>query len=357
MKKKRFLLAALLITGLICLIWIARREFAQPTYHGKTIRALSANLFARDQKLHDEAQAAFRSLGTNAVPGLVKLLNAKDSPYRRAMYSIARMLPIGGRNLIQRNVSPPDASAIQMEAAHALGEIGPPARQAIPALATALRGGKPAVRMEAANALGRIGEDAVPALLTALSDKSPEIRRAAAGIGLRGNDLLPYLTNMIMTGDAPTRRLAVRAMTTFRPNRQMATPVLVAMARDENESCRLQAIRTLAAFQLPSSMILDALCFAAKDPAAEIRGAAIQGLAQARLKVATILPELTKSLGDPATEVREASARGLGSLGVAAIAALPKLTEVAADETNPARLAASEAIQKIELAKTEQLEE
>jgi HEAT repeat protein len=67
--------------------------------------------------------------------------------------------------------------------ARILGEIGPLARDAAPALAEALKDGDPAVRQNAAQALGYIGPGAkvaAPALITALSDKEAPVRRSAA---------------------------------------------------------------------------------------------------------------------------------------------------------------------------------
>jgi HEAT repeat protein len=86
----------------------------------------------------------------------------------------------------------------RFEAATALGEIGPPARAAVPALglgrlgpaakaavptlATALKSGTPAQRVKAVAALGKMGpaaREAVPALIEALQDKETDKRLAA----------------------------------------------------------------------------------------------------------------------------------------------------------------------------------
>ena len=59
----------------------------------------------------------------------------------------------------------------RIHAAYALGEIGPSARPAVPALAEALRDAEPVVQEWAADALAKIGPGAgaaVPALIDAL---------------------------------------------------------------------------------------------------------------------------------------------------------------------------------------------
>jgi HEAT repeat protein len=67
--------------------------------------------------------------------------------------------------------------------ARILGEIGPAAKDAAPALAEALKDADRNVRQNAAQALGYIGPGAkvaAPALITALHDKDWQVRRPAA---------------------------------------------------------------------------------------------------------------------------------------------------------------------------------
>jgi HEAT repeat protein len=68
-------------------------------------------------------------------------------------------------------------------AASALGDLGPGAKTAVPALAAALRDEYEGVREQAARALGQIGPDAkaaVPALQVTLRDTVDPVRLAAA---------------------------------------------------------------------------------------------------------------------------------------------------------------------------------
>jgi hypothetical protein len=64
-------------------------------------------------------------------------------------------------------------------AAIALGQIGPAAKDAVPALIEVLKDKDDRVRNYAASALGKIGPAAVPALMEALKDKDINVRNAA----------------------------------------------------------------------------------------------------------------------------------------------------------------------------------
>jgi HEAT repeat protein len=69
---------------------------------------------------------------------------------------------------------------VRISAADALGQIGPEAKEAVPALIAALKDQEVDVRSSAAYALGRIGPDAVPALIAALKDHNVFVRSSAA---------------------------------------------------------------------------------------------------------------------------------------------------------------------------------
>ena len=64
---------------------------------------------------------------------------------------------------------------VRLKAARALGDIGPPAKEAVPVLSAALKDENLSVRFMAARSLGRIGsaaKEAVPALYAVLKEDS-----------------------------------------------------------------------------------------------------------------------------------------------------------------------------------------
>src|SRR5262249_50417502 len=111
-------------------------------------------------------------------------------------------------------------SNVQADAAWALGQIGPEAKRAVPALIDRLnKSDEPEVRWNAAWALGKIGAEpksavpksAVPALIEVLNKESePEVlKRAAWALGQIGEEetttiptLIPRLKNQQARGAA-----------------------------------------------------------------------------------------------------------------------------------------------------------
>lgn len=101
-----------------------------------------------------------------------------------------------------------DSRWVRLEAAYALGKIGPPARAAVPRLLDTMWDKYADVRYFAVRALGRIRADAesvVPELSVLLNDGEQEVRTAAAmslgDFGARAADTVPCL--MDMAGNDP----------------------------------------------------------------------------------------------------------------------------------------------------------
>ena len=172
-----------------------------------TSRTLEAELIARLCHADDKVRrAAIRSLGgieaSVAVPALVKSLGDKCWEVRKA-------------------------------AVEALGDIGPAAQEAVPALVDALWDG-PSVRDTVPKALGDIGPAAqatVPALVRALGDWSETLQVAAAKalghIGPAAQEAVPALVKAIGDRRMAVREAAVEALGHIGPAAQEAVPALV----------------------------------------------------------------------------------------------------------------------------------
>ena len=147
------MLAVLGGAGVLAGILFSRPGPEARAYRGKSIKAWALQLNASSPPARAEAAAAFTALGTNAVPGLVRLLEARDSFSRRGLLSLATKLPSRLRGRVLKWVRDPEARMVRSAAARALAVVGPGAEAAVPALARALRTDEAHVRWEAAAAL------------------------------------------------------------------------------------------------------------------------------------------------------------------------------------------------------------
>ncbi len=130
-----------------------------------------------DPALRAQALEILAEIGKPAVPSLVQMLKHEEASYWACLV---------------------------------LGEIGPDAAEATPALADRLTGdSRPEVRREAALALGGIGPaavKAVPALVVALDDKEATVCAAAAlSLGRIGPDAKAAAPALVACGNRADR--------------------------------------------------------------------------------------------------------------------------------------------------------
>lgn len=131
MKNHRRLISLSVICILLigCAWWILHEP--DPWYGGKSVRYWTSQAGHWDLEEQAAAREALRAMGQSAVPYLIKTLEQQESSITRKLRSYAPCYPF-------LNVLLPDPDNQQRaQAARALGEIGPPASNAIPALKVA----------------------------------------------------------------------------------------------------------------------------------------------------------------------------------------------------------------------------
>ena len=148
------------------------------------ISPLGTNASAGLNATAPQAREALHQIGTNAIPTLLRLLRAKDSPSKAKFINLARR-----QRLIKIELAPSDFW--NYAAAWAFQQLGESARSAVPSLIDiAKENVSQSSRKFAIMSLGSVGpaaKEAVPALLLWLTNADSEVRSWAA-ISLRHID-------------------------------------------------------------------------------------------------------------------------------------------------------------------------
>ncbi len=345
MNRRRYIALAILAAIVVAGLLLAGRRGDTVAYQGKSVKTWSELAYSGDPT----ATTALKTLGSNAVPTLIELLQTKDSLLHKELWSLAPRLPTRWRRIVWRRIGPPNAAATRGAAARALGIIGPEANAAVPFLARALQDPEHEVCWDAATALSRIGKESVPVLIAALQNRDSTRRRAIAyalaEIGPDAEAALPALTQRLQDNDPEVQKAAAYSLSYIRTPLQLT---LVKMSRDPAPARRQQALARLATIGPSDGVVTNLMVRALTDPVPEVRLAAVKALGQVSERAQPAVPGLTACLSDQCAAVREWSARTLGSIGAPAGAAVPELRRLAAEDEPAVQAAAKNALAKIE---------
>ena len=149
--------------------------------------------------------------------------------------------------LLLANLSSPD-DGDRIRAAVSLGQIGPQATDAVPALISTLKHRNANVSVTAATALWRIGQggkEVVLALIAAINDQDGFVRKSAAEalgkFGLEAKEAVPALIAALQDQDVSVRFSASVALGEIGPEAQEAMPALNSALNDPIEYVRKAA--------------------------------------------------------------------------------------------------------------------
>jgi HEAT repeat protein len=215
------------------------RQPREPEYDGQPLSDYLRSLTYSQVRLERSARDAIRAMGSNAVPYLIKILDARESRFKNGFNEVANRL-----SFIRFRFAPLEAR--QVQAAMACQELGPIATPAIPSLARLID--DPRLGSWAVAALAEIGPQTFPLLTNALYSRWPATRFAAVG----------HL------------RLA-------RPRERAVAPLLMALSSQE-ANMRCMAAESLGALGLPSPEIVAALTKCLDDPDPNVQVIAARGL-------------------------------------------------------------------------------
>jgi HEAT repeat protein len=211
---------------------LAFRDAGEPRFDGQPLSYHLASLTYGDVRRERAAREAVHAIGSNAVPHLVRILDARESRSKSLFNQLA------GRQSIVRFRF--EALAVrQIHAAMACQELGPTAAPAIPSLAR-------------------------------LMDDSEMGSWAVAALAEIGPQTLPLLTKALLSARANTRCAAAGHLRLMRPPELAVPPLVAALAHSDPDMRRLAA-QSLGAMRVNSPEVVTALASRLDDPVAEVR--------------------------------------------------------------------------------------
>ncbi len=253
-------------------IRLERKDFDLEKYRGET----AAEKWAADAILHE-----FVDLSEKPVLALIEALH-----YERKSKSIQDF--------------------VRQFAAASLEELGPAAKEAIPALEQTLKSEQDlGICIAAASALAAIGPEGVPALTSALTlavyDKQWSILQALGKLGPAAKSAVPALMKLLRT-EVPhdflgVRREAASSLGKIGPEAGAAIPALIEALKDKDWTVRSQAAEALGEIGLDAwDAVASALSEAQEDDNEWVREAARRALPKVQRKAASAKTEPGDSL-------------------------------------------------------------
>jgi HEAT repeat protein len=256
-KKRGILLAVLFVALLGGLVWMLSRP-AEPVCKGKPLSAWLNEFNGVPGETNQAAFVAFREMGTNAIPALLKTLQSGDPRFQRMILKLNRM-----QSLVHFPLR--DTLAQRWAASSALYAMGANAKPAFPALTNLLF--DPTSSYPSAIALAGMGSEALPPLFAALTNQNATIRDSAAfGLSWERSDLnlvVPALIGRLSDQDMGVHYTALEALCQLHAEPELAVPALMEEFPGKNPGFRRVILIALGEFGTSASaavpMLLEVL--------------------------------------------------------------------------------------------------
>ncbi len=269
---------------------------SEPVYQGRRLSAWLAEASeSTDADAQSQAVHAIRTIGTNALPSLIRMMRVKDSRLKLAMLRLVRKQQLVKFELEQ-------ASDLHTRAAYGCSLLQSEARPAIPALMQLLQ--EEEHNFLVPHALVRIGPDGVLALLGGLTTTNANVRHniaaALADIGIRRS----------FTNATPEQ------IATLDQEANIAVPALMKLLTNRADPARGQAALTLGVLGAQADIVIPALIAALQDATNSENGvpaaiSAASALGRFRHEAEAAVPALVVALQSPSAGLQDAAARAL----------------------------------------------
>jgi len=304
-RRKAMILLACGLIG-VGLAWglLAKRE-PEPSYQGRTLSEWYVQWVKTGEHDDDggftarrnEAAAAIRQIGTNALPILLDRLKRQAAPsrVRETLWDLVNRLPHDISHSRMATSVFLDANKVEPTSTFVI--LGPQAAPAIPKLTSFLTvTNTPYLIHSAVFCLAAIGDEGLPPLLAALADpQHPARYEVAYWLGLDasfrfGTNLslaVPLLAQCTAASDQRLAEAAAKALGHIHQEPQVAIPALANCLAMTNSALRVKAVHSLARFGGAS---IPHLLMALKDSDATVRRVATYSLQFVAPEVTTNAP-------------------------------------------------------------------
>lgn len=332
-----------------------------------TVPALSGCLQDDNSKVRSAAVPALAAFGPLAIPTLLNTLQDKRGHVRagacQALGLIKDKAAIPALLEVLRHDQ--DDGAL-LEAATALAQFGPAAKDAIPVLRRAFRKKDGVLGENAPYLLSAFGPPAIPALIELVKDKGWRTMAISSlgNIGLMCREqICPEATDAVATliralshKDETTRWHAATALEKFGPQAKAAIPRLTKALKDRNGSVRVNAACALLRIDPNNEDSIPALIQALQDKDGGVRYYALLQLGRFQevySKAKGAIPVLIDLLQDKDPLIRNFAAITLADfswekdLKPSLKAAIPALERLLQDDDAGVRVSAAYALEMI----------
>lgn len=343
--RKRIVIVGLVLIGVVVGFFLSRSVFnREPEYRGQKLSTWFKQYYRTGRGLrqendpqHEQAAAALRALGTNAIPFLVRecFTTNQESPFQTNVLTLLATLP--GPFRFPAFVP---AMTVRQEAASAIGEIKPPAEQLLPVAINWLNDPNQYQRYMAVWLLGRAGEGGeagVPFLRAKLSSGDPWERTLATlsldRLGPAARRAVPDLIEFVRTNTRASH-YAYRALARVGPQASNAIPVLreklTAETNDYTRASLATALICIDDRQAEAMAVLKADLANTQDT--NTHRQVVHALKDIGTNARPALPLLVAALNDPDMSVWHPALSVLLSLGETNLAISTALEKLKQDD-------------------------
>lgn len=267
MRRRTIIILVLGAVVLLALVWIVFRPDKEPEYNGKKLSEWAIQIRGDPSVGYpspvdvEEASIAIRSMGTNAIPYLLKWIDYQTPTWRlsgfEAINNLFRRCSLDWR-------LPDDPKMIRSFAAvEAFQALGPAGDSVIPSLVSAFYGKRRGVFMRSAFALGHLGTNGCAHLISALTNADPDIRATAAHVlgWSQHPESRIAIPALITCMEDPEARVATQAAIApiFQSRPDLAIPALIKALRNPKGPDHTMVIMALGRFGGQASNVLPVL--------------------------------------------------------------------------------------------------